>query len=224
MIYIDGHCDTLTCAFDDKKHIDDVKYSFNSIDANNLYFEGKKVPVIQLMAAFIHPKFENGYKRAENVLNYYLENKKNTVLILNKKNLENVIDNNLVGTILTIENGKAIENDLTNIDRLYEKGIRVMSINWNEDNLLATGALTEEKTGLTKMGMNYVRKLEEKRILIDISHSSEKTFWDVIKNTKNTIVASHSCCYAICQHPRNLKDEQIIEIARRKRNYRNLSM
>ena len=81
-----------------------------------------------------------------------------------------------------------------------------MSINWNEDNLLGTGALTKNTVGLTELGKEYVKRLEQKNIIIDISHSSEQTFWDTIKNTTGTIVATHSNCYSICNHPRNLTE------------------
>ncbi len=78
------------------------------------------------------------------------------------------------------------------------------------------GTQTKDDIGLTGFGIEYVKKLEEKSILVDISHTSEKTFWNVIENTKNTIIATHSNVYELCNHPRNLKDEQIKEIAKRK--------
>lgn len=208
-IYIDGHCDTLTETYDKKDTISNKKYCFNSVDAENYK------PVIQMMATFVNPKYEDGFIRANEVIDYYLENRENTKLILNKNDVNDVIDNNKIGVLLTIENGKAIENNLDNIDSLYAKGIRLMSVNWNEDNLLGTGALTKSQKGLTELGKEYVKRLEQKNIIIDISHSSEATFWDVMKNTKKTIVATHSCCYNLCNHPRNLKDDQIKAIAKR---------
>ncbi len=208
-IYVDGHCDTLTNSFDEKSKISNKNYCFNTIDAKVL------APVIQMAATYIDPKYKNGFERANNVIDYYLQNREDTLLIKSKEDITDIIENNKIGILLTIENGKAIENNLNNIDILYNKGIRAMSINWNEDNLLGTGALTKKKSGLTEFGKKYTKKLEEKSIIIDISHSSEKTFWDVIKCTKKTIVATHSCCYNICKHPRNLKDDQIKEIANR---------
>lgn len=208
-IYIDGHCDTLTKVYDKKHKISNTEYCFNTVDAKNYN------PLIQIMATFIDPVYEDGFKRANEVIDYYLENRENTKLILNKNDINDVINNNKIGVFLSIENGRAINDDLGKIDTLYNKGIRMMSINWNEDNLLGTGALTSSNKGLTKFGEAYVKKLEQKNILIDISHSSEATFWDVIKNTKNTVVATHSCCYSLCNHPRNLKDEQIKVIAER---------
>ncbi|HBC83947.1 MAG TPA: dipeptidase, partial [Clostridiales bacterium] len=126
------------------------------------------------------------------------------------------VDEKKIGILLTIENGSAISGNIENIEKLYEKGIRVMSVTWNEDNDLGCGALTKNDKGLTKLGKEYIKKLEEKKIIIDVSHSSQKTFWDITKCTSASIVATHSCVYSICNHPRNLKDEQIIEIANRK--------
>ena len=206
---IDGHCDTLTKTYDKKHTISNNQYCFNTIDAD------KYKPIIQMMAAYIDPKYKDGFTRANEVIDYYLKNKENTILITKKSDIEYVLNNNKIGVILTIENGKAIENNLDNIDILYSIGVRLMSINWNEDNLLGTGALTTSKNGLTKLGKEYVKRLEQKKIIIDISHSSEETFWDVMKNTEKTIVATHSCCYNLCNHPRNLKDDQIKEIAKR---------
>ena len=208
-IFIDGHCDTLTCTFDDKLFIDDNKYYFNTKDATRF------APVIQCAATFIDPEYEDGFKRANEVIDYFLENKRNAVLIKNKEDISDIINNKKVGMLLSIENGKAIENDINNVDLLYEKGIRMMSVNWNEDKLLGTGALTNKNTGLTNFGIEYIKKLESKNIIIDVSHSSEKTFWDIVENSSKTLVASHSCCYNICKHKRNLKDDQLKEIAKR---------
>ncbi len=208
-IYIDGHSDTLTEIYDQKSEINNKKFCFNTEDAKEY------VPIIQTLATFVRPTYEDGFKRANEVLDYFLENNKDIKIIKSKEDLDDVIQNKKVGGLLSIENGRAIENDLNNIDILYNKGIRMMSINWNEDNLLGTGAKTKENYGLTEFGIQYVKRLEEKNIIIDVSHSSEKTFWDVIDNTKGIIVATHSNCYNLCDHPRNLKDEQIKAIAER---------
>lgn len=92
----------------------------------------------------------------------------------------------------------------------------MMGVVWNDDNELACGAGTTNDTGLTELGKKYVKKLEQKNILIDVSHMSEKSFYDCLKNTSKPIIASHSCSKTICQHKRNLDDEQIKQIAKRK--------
>lgn len=214
-ILVDGHCDTLSKALDEKSDLENKEYCFNLVDAN------KKTPCIQMMAAYISPKFVDngigGFNRAINILEQFKKDKDKSEIIniLNKEDLNKTVDEKKIGIILTIENGSAISGNIENIEKLYEKGIRVMSVTWNEDNRLGCGALTKNDEGLTKLGEEYIRKLEEKNILIDVSHSSEKTFWDITKCTNRTIVATHSCVNSICNHPRNLKDEQIIEIANR---------
>lgn len=208
-IYCDGHCDTLKKAFDEKKDLNNKKYDYNLEDIKMVN------AIIQNLAAFVHTDFEDGFERAKNIVEYYFSSVSDITLITNKEDLENVVSNNKIGALLSIENGKAIENNLDNIDYFYEKGIKIMGITWNDENLLGSGCCSEKDNGLTEFGKAYIKKLEEKNILIDISHTSERTFWDTIKNTNKTIIATHSNCYNICNHPRNLKDEQIKEIAKR---------
>ena len=208
-IYCDGHCDTLKKAFDEKKDLNNKKYDYNLEDIK------MENAIIQNLAAFVHTDFEDGFERAKNIVEYYFSRVSDITLITNKEDLENVVSNNKIGALLSIENGKAIENNLDNIDYFYEKGIKIMGITWNDENLLGSGCFSENDNGLTEFGKAYIKKLEEKNILIDISHTSERTFWDTIKNTNKTIIATHSNCYNICNHPRNLKDEQIKEIAKR---------
>ncbi len=215
-ILVDGHCDTLSKALDEKSDLENKEYCFNLVDAN------KKTPCIQMMATYIAPKFVDngigGFNRAINILEQFKKDKDKSEIIniLNKEDLNKTVDEKKIGILLTIENGSAISGNIENIEKLYEKGIRVMSVTWNEDNDLGCGALTKNDKGLTKLGKEYIKKLEEKKIIIDVSHSSQKTFWDITKCTSASIVATHSCVYSICNHPRNLKDEQIIEIANRK--------
>ena len=119
------------------------------------------------------------------------------------------------GIFLTIENGSAISGNLDNIDILYKKKIRMMGTVWNDDNELAWGAHTTNDKGLTNLGKQYIKKLEKKHILIDVSHMSKKSFYDTLENTKDPIIASHSCAYTVCNHKRNLSDNQIKQIAKR---------
>lgn len=208
-IYIDGHCDTLKEAFINNDLISNLKYKFNLTASKNF------VPIIQMLATFVGTDIQKGDEFAHNVIDYYLNNKLGTIQILNKDDIDYVINNKKIGILLTIENGKAIEKDLNNIDLFYEKGIRVMSLTWNDDNFIGCGAFTQKDEGLSEFGKKYVKKLEEKLMIIDVSHSSEKTFWDVYNITKKPIIATHSCCYSLVNHPRNLKDNQIRAIALR---------
>ena len=121
--------------------------------------------------------------------------------------------------MMGIEDGAAVLNDVENVDKLYTEGVRYIGLTWNKSNLIGSSAKDEsegrKKTGLTGFGKQVVKRMDQIGMLVDVSHSGEKTFWDVIENSKNPIIASHSNCYALDPHYRNLKDDQIKAIAER---------
>lgn len=212
MLIVDGHCDTVQVALDKNVDLENESLSFNLKQAI------EKTPILQMMAAFINPSYEKPFQRARDIIQHFerqLEKyPKELLQVKDKEDILRVEQEKKIGCLLTIENGRAIEDNLENVDYFYTKGVKVMSITWNEDNLLGCGALTKQDNGLTQLGKEYVQKLNKKKIVVDVSHSSEKTFWDAMKINEGPIVATHSCCYSLCQHPRNLKDEQIKQIAK----------
>ena len=210
---IDLHCDTIKKAKDEGLKLNDNNLSFNTKDV--------KLPHIQCLATFVHSKYDKekeGFKRANEILDnfYKIYNPEEIFIIKNKSDLTSVELNSKIGAFLTIENGTAISGDLNNIKKLYNKGIRMMGVVWNDDNDLACGALTQNDIGLSKLGIQYVKQLEKQKIIIDVSHMSKKTFWDTSKNVNSSLIASHSCAQKLCNHPRNLNDEQIKLIAKTK--------
>lgn len=213
MFIVDGHCDTIQLALDKKLDLSDKSLSFNLADAL------ENTPIIQMMAAFVNPSYKNSFKRACDIISYFEKqiNKypQNLIQIRKSEDIEKVKKENKIGCLLTIENGSAIEDNIKNINYFYNKGVKVMSVTWNEDNLLGCGAHTKNDNGLTEFGKRYIKELNKKKIIVDVSHSSEKTFWDVIDTSVEPIIATHSCCYTLCAHPRNLKDEQIKAIAKK---------
>lgn len=214
-ILVDGHCDTLEKAVDEKLSIDDRKLQFNLKDI-------EREKIIQMMAIYIDPKYcdegEGALNRAKEMINKFKieKSKFDQIIQINSKNdIEGFTKTKQnVGVILTIENGSAICGKIENVDFYAQNGIKVMSIVWNEDNDLGCGAHTKNDTGLTDLGKRYIEELNKRNIIIDISHASEKTFWDTVKYSRKPIVATHSCAYSICPHCRNLKDEQIIQISK----------
>ncbi len=130
-----------------------------------------------------------------------------------------IVKEGKIAALSGIEDGVAVGNDLGNINRFYKLGIRYIGLTWNDNNQIGTSSKEERKKGtkggLTKFGFEVVKKMDEIGMLIDVSHLGEGAFWDVIKTTKNPIIASHSCCYALNPHHRNLTDEQIKAIAER---------
>ncbi|MFA5405019.1 MAG: dipeptidase [Ignavibacteria bacterium] len=115
--------------------------------------------------------------------------------------------------LMSIEGGNPVENDLDRINEFYKQGVRYIGLTWNNSNKIGTSAKDESgkniKGGLTEYGYEVIKRMDEVGMMIDVSHAGEQTFWDVLKTTKNPIIASHSNCYSLCGHYRNLTDEQI---------------
>ena len=89
-----------------------------------------------------------------------------------------------------------------------------LGLTWNHDNHLA-GGCRGGGTGLTPLGREVVEALEANGTVIDLSHASEQTFWDVLNISKKPPVVTHACCHALCPHPRNLTDRQLKALADR---------
>lgn len=111
-----------------------------------------------------------------------------------------------------MEGLSGIGTDLDKIDELYDFGVRHAMLTWNEQNELATGAKADPNRGLTGLGRRAVRKIHDKHMIMDISHTNERTFWDIAKVGGGPIMASHSNVWALKNHTRNLTDCQLLEI------------
>lgn len=146
------------------------------------------------------------------------------VKVANTEELVKAVKQHKIAALIGLEGGHQFEDDLNKLDALYSRGVRYITLTWNNSTQWATsasdetdkeGALNSEgKKGLTKFGVQIVNKMNKLGILVDISHVGEQTFWDVLKSTTKPIIASHSSVYAICPHPRNLKDDQIKAVAK----------
>jgi membrane dipeptidase len=110
---------------------------------------------------------------------------------------------------LGVEGLACIGDDLSGIDRFAERGVRLATLTWNEENQLATGAKGDPQKGLTALGKQAARRLQARNIIADVSHLNDGGFRDVIAQTEGPIIASHSNCRALCDVRRNLTDEQL---------------
>src|SRR5438876_1810260 len=120
-----------------------------------------------------------------------------------------------IAALMGVEGGHAIENSLERLDSLYRLGVRYMTLTWNNGNGWA-GASTDPRRsgGLSPFGKQVVRRMNELGMLVDVSHVSDATFWDVIAVATRPVIASHSACRALAAHPRNLSDAQLRALAR----------
>ena len=95
------------------------------------------------------------------------------------------------------------------LDRLAALGLRLGTLTWNEENRFASGAAQDPGRGLTPLGRQMVRRMEELGIVVDVSHLNDGGFRDVMRLAAGPVIASHSNCRALCPHPRNLTDDQL---------------
>jgi len=223
---VDTHCDTLQALFrdifpsvtpsrveeglgkrSDKGHVDIPRLKEGGIDC-------------QVFAIFVS-KIPNPPKPLHRALNlidiFYRECEENKDEISHAKSYEEVlktIESGKIAAVLSLEGGEAIGGDVSVLRILHRLGVRMMSLTWNHRNLLADGVKEQRtKSGLTNLGVKVVEEMERLGIVIDVSHLSESCFWDLVDITDSPIIASHSNCRTLCDHPRNLDDRQIAAIA-----------
>jgi len=115
-----------------------------------------------------------------------------------------------------LEGGYAIDEKLENVDRYYNLGVRYMSPAWTESLSWAgsSGDDAGKTRGLNDFGRAVVREMNRLGMMVDVSHVSDKTFWDIINTSTKPVIATHSGCRAITNVPRNLTDDMIQAIAK----------
>jgi membrane dipeptidase len=217
-IVIDAHNDYIYRVYKDGAHFD-KRDKFTQTGLPRLIDGGMKLQVFS-----IWPDEEN-MKRAYSFAKEQIERFKK----IEEQNSDrfqfansfdeavNVIKSGKLCGMFGIEGGNAVENNLDRINEFYDLGVRYITLTWNNSNKIGTSAKDESsrgvKGGLTKYGFEVIKRMDEVGMLIDVSHVGEQTFWDVMKTSKNPVIASHSCCYSLSPHYRNLTDEQIKAIA-----------
>ena len=119
----------------------------------------------------------------------------------------------VVGGLLGTEGSHALTGDLSNIDRLYDAGFRMMSLHHFFDNRLGGSLHGEVRGGLTPYGRNAVKAMEERSIMIDVSHSSEQVVAEVLEIAERPLIVSHTGIKGHCNSHRNISDDLMVRIA-----------
>lgn len=120
------------------------------------------------------------------------------------------LDEGKTAALLSIEGAEGIGCDPGLLEQAWNMGVRMISLTWNHENALAGWHGTD--LGLTDQGKEFVRRAQKLGMLIDVSHLSDRGFWDLCDITEGPIVASHSNSRSVCKHSRNLTDEMYREI------------
>ncbi|MGJ9457747.1 dipeptidase [Oceanobacillus sp. CF4.6] len=218
MKIIDTHCDALLKLqlakrgqyFHDQKQLDFS--NAKELDTNLERLKHGNVKA-QFFAIFIHPDVpsEEKWQHAlEQVDLFYTEViGKNSEMrhIRSWSDLDTLRDGE-IGAVLTLEGADAFGNDLMKLRQLYRLGVLSIGITWNNANLCADGAEEPRGGGLTLLGKEVVKLNNEYGVFTDVAHATVNGFWDIMELAQYPI-ASHSNARAVCDHPRNLYDDQI---------------
>lgn len=217
MHFFDLHCDTLYRALTEVKNLDDedLGVSFKKMCSLNLYMGFFAVWIPDIFRGMRAMDFFN---KATYLLEKSIKQSSYDVcMIKNKNDLKRIKSNSIGhGIILSVEGGAVLGGNLKNIDYLYKKGVRMITLTWNGSCEVGDGIGVKFAKGLTDFGRNVVSKMEKLNMIVDLSHASEKLFYDVAEIAKRPFVLSHSNSKTICPSPRNITDDQF-EIVKKSR-------
>ncbi|PKP06894.1 MAG: hypothetical protein CVU10_04875 [Bacteroidetes bacterium HGW-Bacteroidetes-5] len=145
----------------------------------------------------------------------YVESYPTVSIAYNSEDLLRNKKERITSVVLAIENGYAIAKDISNLEMFRDMGVRAITLCHNLNNEICDASMDKqsEHNGLSAFGIEVVKEMNRLGIIIDLSHASTKTLFDVLKVSKNPVMASHSGVYSIKNHNRNLKDNEMRAIA-----------
>jgi membrane dipeptidase len=223
-ILVDTHNDVLSSSVLDGKDISHRLTTGHS-DLDRWKEGGLDVQFFSVWTDKTPRNKEGFYKDANQEIDslYAIVNRNPERMILagNYKEVKKGIKEEKLVALIGVEGGHMIENDLNKLEELYKRGMRYMTLTWNNSTSWATSAMDEtthadslKHKGLTDFGKEIVRKMNDLGIMVDLSHTGEQTFYDAIATTTKPVILSHSSVWNICPVFRNVKDDQIRAVAK----------
>ena len=121
-----------------------------------------------------------------------------------------------IAALMGLEGGYAIDDKIENVERYYQMGVRYMSPAWSVSTSWAGSSGDEigKTRGLNDFGKQVIREMNRLGMMVDVSHLSDKAFWDIVNTSTKPVIATHSACRAITNVPRNLTDDMIVALAK----------
>ena len=190
MNFFDLHCDTASECFKQSTDFGNMSLAVNFGAAE--CFE----KWYQCFAVFIDDTLDKPYEHYKDVLKLYREN------------IKSAPDN--LTPVLTVEGGALIKKDISRVDELKSDGVSALTLTWNYQNPIASGALTEG--GVTDFGKAVINRMNKLNIACDLSHLNHESFLQAVYLAKRPL-ATHSCLNEVCKHPRNLNLSDVSLIA-----------
>ena len=210
MYVVDSHCDSIMRGASDGSLLVE-RYNFSK--------KHRHLQFCAIFSASDGSDADKAFDHAMNALTYFKNSlslpENNIVQVRTYQDIENAFKSEKNAALLTIEGGGGcIKSSVDEFVRLYNEGARVFGLSWRNTPLASSAFMREgeEDTGLTQLGHEIIEKGNELGMIFDVSHLSDKSFWDVAAVAKKPIVATHSNFRALCDCARNLTDERAKEI------------
>ena len=207
--YTDLHCDT---AYEIYKSKSGLKKNGLHIDMEKAKKYGRYSQIFAIWSDNDKTDEEN-YADFFKVRSYFMENLAENDIILCKTGSEYEENKNKNRAFLAVEGGKLLSDDISRLDVLYKNDVRFLTFVWN--GVCKIGGAFNSDAGLTDFGRQVVKRSNELGIIIDLSHSSDKTAADIFELSGRPVIATHSNSRSVFNHKRNLTDEQFSEIKKR---------
>ncbi|WP_294467314.1 dipeptidase [uncultured Ruminococcus sp.] len=205
MNLFDLHCDTLYKSVTQNLPLDD-----KSMQVSRITDKGSKR--LQCYAIWIPDDYTP--EKAEEI--FYSAYKKlsdeckrlNIKLIGQNERISKCFKNNKYSALFTIENSTALNGKIENVKKFARLGVKIITLTWNASNAVGDGADVTNSQGITDFGKSVVQEMEHNGIVVDVSHASDKLFFDVAEIATQPFIATHSNSRSVTNHRRNLTNEQ----------------
>ena len=208
----DAHCDTALS----------VHTHAASLYENRFHLDLKRIgayaPCAQVFAVWTeHGEQAEITARADAVLSTLLQeldaNRGTVCLCRSAADVARSAREGRIAALISVEGAERLDCSVERLRAAYERGVRIVHLCWNHDNAL-TGSATDSGSGLTAEGTAFAAAAQDLGAVLDMSHISERGFWDVLALAEKPVLAGHSNAAALCPHPRNLTDAQFTALVR----------
>ncbi len=135
------------------------------------------------------------------------------VVVRRAADIERAQQEGKLAAVLAIENTEGLDQSLYTLSAFYEVGVRTLTVTHSARAWAADGCEVGNGGGLTAFGRAVISEMNRLGMLVDVSHLNDRGFWDVLEHSTAPVMATHSCCRALCDNPRNLTDDQLKALA-----------
>ena len=211
--YFDAHCDTIS-----RKNLQSLRQYEGQLDLKRLGAFSKAGQIFAIFANSARLPEEQWFDECQRQHERFAaEMVANADLVAHCRTAaeaEAAVAAGKVAAFLSIEGAELLNCDSALLQTAEQWGVRAVNLTWNNPNAVSGTNVCETERGLSELGRAFVKEAEKRDIRLDVSHVSDRGFWDLMEIAEKPVIASHSNCRALCGHSRNLTDDQIRALAK----------